>query len=203
MRPAWRRRPPTAMLMASALVCGACATPAIEASVESPSRLSPAPSETYLSLGNHLLEVREPALAMRAYSSSLAVEGPSVEAFTGAGIAARQQGMLGAARRYFEYARDVAPRSAAVHNNLGVVLLELREYDAARTAFRAALAAGGGDDEQIRRNLARAERAREGQVGAFEQARLAQRVVRLGKDEFRLTAQPESEEELPVEDEAE
>lgn len=193
--------------MASALVCGACATPAIDASPEPPPRLSPAPSETYLSLGNQLLQVREPALAMRAYSSSLAVEGPSVEAFTGAGIAARQQGMLGAARRYFEYARDLAPRSAVAHNNLGVVLLELREYDAARAAFRAALAAGGGDDEQIRRNLARAERdaesAREGQVDAFEQARLAQRVVRLGKDEFRLTAQPAREEELPVEDEAE
>ena len=203
MTAARRRRPLTAALVVSVLAGGACATPAVEASLEPTRELSPAPSETYLSLGNRLLEAREPALAMRAYSTSLAVEGPSVEAFTGAGIAARRQGMLRAARRYFELARDLAPRSAVAHGNLGVVLLELREYDAARTAFRAALAAGGDDNEQLRRNLARAERGLAEQGGNFGQPILSQRVVRLGSDEFRLTAQPESEEELPAGNEAE
>lgn len=196
------RRAPVVVLMASVLL-GACAPPGPVASLEPPADLSPGPSETYLALGNRLLAGGESALAMRAYSTSLGTEGVSVEALTGSGIAAREQGMLHRARRYFEHARDLAPGSANVHYNLGVVLLALNEYDAARSAFRTALALSGGDDAHIRHGLERAEAALAAGNGATGRAVPARRVVRLGKDEFRLTAQPEAEEELRSADEAE
>lgn len=195
-----RRGSLTAMLVASGLLCGACTAADGMAAFEPPEPLpEPSPTESQLSLGNRLLAAREPALAMKAYSASLGTEGFTAEALTGAGIAARQQGMLGAARRYFEYARDLAPDSAIAHNNLGVVLLALKEYDAAHAAFRAAMSLSGGENERIRRNLERAETMLAGRDGGPSDAAPAPQVVRLGTDAFRLTGQPGTEQELPAE----
>ena len=178
----------TGLLVTAALFSGACATPGPEAALEPGPRIEPGPRQSYLALGARLLAANEPELALRAFTTSLSVEGLSAEALTGAGIAAQRQGMLGAARRHLEHARTLAPRSVAAHQNLGMVLLMLKDYHGARTAFRSALILSGDEaNETARQNLERAEIA----IAAIEAGRhpdpaATQRVVRLGTDAFRI-----------------
>ena len=196
MRPTRPRACRWAGLLAAFLLAAACRGPEGAAELEPQPQLQPERGQTYLSLGKRMLATDEPALAMRAFTASMGAEGLTAEAMTGAGIAAQRQGLLTAARRYFEAARDLAPRSATVHNNLGVVLFELEEYHAARAAFRTALGLSGRESEAAQENLARAEAAIARQ-GPLADDPGAPRVVRLGTDRFRITeaAPPESEAE--------
>ena len=136
-------------------------------------------------------------MAMKAFLTSMNVEGISAEAMTGAGIAAQQQGLLTSARRYFEQARRLAPDSATAHNNLGVVLYMLKEYYPARDAFRTAYALSVGRSEMAERNLNRAEAAiaRTKEIQKTNPA-ISHEVIRLGSSEFRLieSASPEADE---------
>lgn len=190
-----RRGRIVASVMASALALGGCAMPAADARFEPPPERRPAPGDSYLALGTRLLAVNEPAMAMKAFAASLSAEGVSAEAMTGAGMAAERQGLLTTARRYFEHARDLAPGSATAHNNLGVVLFRLREYDAAAAAFRSALALSDGGSEAARRNLERTEAvlAGLGEEEGGEESAISQRVVRLGTSAFLLTEAPPAE----------
>ena len=144
--------------------------------------------DDWLAIGKRLLEVGEPELAMKAFERSLLREGPSAEAFTGAGLAAEAQGLATMAARYFERARTVAPNSMTAHNNLGVVLLGLGDYYPARQAFQAAFALSDGRSDLALSNLRRSEKL----VAALEDRRGGPdpatnfRVERLGRSEFRL-----------------
>lgn len=181
-------------VMALALPVGSCVMPAADARFEPPPEGRLAPGETYLALGTRLLAANEPAMAMKAFTASLSAEGVSAEAMTGAGMAAERQGLLSTARRHFERARDLAPGSPTAHNNLGVVLFRLREYDAAAAAFRSALALSEGRSEVARRNLERTEAVLAGLGEAVgEASAISQRVVRLGTSEFLLTEAPPAE----------
>lgn len=186
----WMRRRglPTGLLMLAGLAMSACAAsdPATKSGSEAGQR--------YLALGRELLAANEPALAMRAFTTSLGVEGISAPALTGAGIAAQRQGLLGAARDYFERARDVAPRSVVTHSNLGSVLLALKDYHGARAEFRSALMlSGDADQPALERQLARAELAiAERESTDRMDPAATQRVVRLGSDSFRLTEKTEN-----------
>lgn len=183
-------------LVALSLAAGACSaqgpTQGPTAARDAPPQLRAGPDQSYLSLGRQLLATNEPALAMKAFNASMSAEGVSAEAMTGAGIAAQQQGLMGAARRYFERARDLSPRSPVVHNNLGVVLYDLKEYHAARAAFETALELSGGENESARENLERteAEIARRGLAPMPDRPGTPQ-VVRLGTDRFLITEAPE------------
>ncbi len=197
---------PFAMLIVPALLCGACAGAQGGADFSSaPSaELRPGPSDSYLALGRRLLAADEPALALKAFNTSLGTEGVSAEGFAGAGIAARRQGLLGGARRNLVQAIELAPNSATAYNNLGVVLFDLKEYAAARSAFRAALELSGEAGQEAnagsaRRNLKRVEvtLARLDEADPDASAR-THRLVRLGTDEFRLTPAAEK----PARDEA-
>lgn len=156
--------------------------------------LASTPRESSLELGRRMLAAGEPALALKAFNVSLGTEGVSAEAFAGAGIAAQRQGLLNLARRHLQQAVRLDPGSASTHNNLGVVLHQLNEYHAARSAFRVALdlTGGGGEDgARARQNLARVEadiaRLEGGEAVPIETHRL----VRLGSDQFRLEPAPE------------
>jgi tetratricopeptide (TPR) repeat protein len=183
----------------AALGCAGCAGTAQKVAFDPPAQVRPAPNQTYLELGNRLLGENEPALAMQAFLTSVSVEGMSPQALTGAGVAARQQGLLYTAKRYLEQARDMAPDSAIAQNNLGVVLFLLRDYAGAHTAFRAALKLA---DEQhnaaIKRNLERAEAALDklDQQGQVEPV-ATQQVVRLGSDLYRITDNPAASKATP------
>lgn len=161
-----------------------------------PENVKPKPAETYLSLGHRLLAAREPDLAMKAFLTSMNVEGISASAVTGAGIAFEQQGLLSGARRYFEQAVQLAPNSVIAHNNLGVALYRLREYYPARDEFRSAFALSSGTSETAVRNLNRTE----AMIAVLETSEDAEQpisheVVNLGGGEFRLVeiAPPEAD----------
>ncbi len=198
MRPAPpRTRRRCAGLVVVSLLAAACMPQTGPMDLEPAPQLQPGPGETYLSLGKSMLATNEPALAMRAFTASMSTEGMTAEAVTGAGIAARRQGLVTAARRYFEKARELAPRSATVHNNLGVVLFELEEYHAARSAFRTAMELSGEGDQAARENLLRAEAALARGRGEAAEYPGTPRIVRLGTDRFRITegTVPETEAE--------
>ncbi len=200
MRPPGRRGFLSAVLIASGLLVSACAQP--EGLPEGPAagaavREAPArQTNSYLSLGKRMLAAREPDLAMKAFLTSMSVEGISAEAMTGAGIAAQQRGLLTSARRYFEQARRLAPDSMVAHNNLGVVLYMLKEYYPARNAFRTAYALSGGRSEMAERNLNRAEVTIALLEGVPEtDPAISHEVIRLGTSEFRImeAAAPEAD----------
>jgi Flp pilus assembly protein TadD len=149
---------------------------------------------SYLSQGNRLLAAREPDLAMKAFLNSMSAEGISAEAMTGAGIAAQQQGLLTAARRYFTQASELDPNSVVAHNNLGVVLYMMNEYYPARDEFRSAYAISSGKSAMAERNLNRAEAT----IASFEEIpetdpTISQEEIRRGNGAFQPieTASPE------------
>jgi Flp pilus assembly protein TadD len=189
-----------AVLIASGLLVGACTQPEglpEGATAGATVRAAPAgQANSYLYIGKRMLVAREPNLAMKAFLTSMSVEGISAEAMTGAGIAAQQLGLLTSARRYFEQARGLAPDSMTAHNNLGVVLYMMKEYYPARDAFRRAFALSGGKSEMAERNLNRVEAtiAQMEEVPKTDPA-ISHEVIRLGTSEFRLieTASPEAE----------
>ena len=157
MMPPGRRGFLPAILIATVLFCGACAE-LIDAVAPEASAISETPQPaSYLSLGNKLLAAREPDLAMKAFLSSMSADGITVDAMTGAGIAAQQQGLLITARRYFEQASQLAPDSVIAHNNLGVVLYMQKDYYPAQGAFQTAFALSSGTSETAERNLNRVE----------------------------------------------
>ena len=195
MTPAGVRKLQWTSLLVLGLLGFACTPKDPTATLEPSPEVRPAANQTYLSLGKQFLASNEPSLAMKAFAASMSAEGPSAEAVTGAGIAAEQQGLLTEARRYFERAREIAPNSAVVYNNLGVVLYKLEDYHGARSAFRAALELSGGESGSARDNLEQTEAviARLALDPAADAAATWE-VVRLGTDRFRLVeaTKPES-----------
>lgn len=174
-------------LIALGLLATGCAPQDSTAALEPPPAVRPDGGQSYLALGKRFLASNQPALAMKAFAASMSAEGRSAAAVTGAGIAAERQGMLTEARRHFERARELAPESAVVHNNLGVVLYKLGDYHGARSAFRAALERSGGESRPARENLEQTEAA----IARLELDPVANpaetwEVVRLGSDRFRL-----------------
>ncbi|MHA1529981.1 MAG: tetratricopeptide repeat protein [Alphaproteobacteria bacterium] len=191
-------------LIVSGFLVGACTEPEImPGGVTAGVSVQEARAEqdiTYLTLGKYMLAAREPKMALKAFLTSMSVEGPSAEAMTGAGIAAQHQGLLTSARRYFEKASELAPNSQIAYNNLGVVLYKLKEYYPARNAFRRAYALSDGKSEMAERNLNRAE-ATIAQMELVPETDLAfsHDVIRLGTSEFRLVEADLPEAEVTAE----
>jgi len=153
MKATCRRGLLRAALVAFVLLSSACMLSSDGTAPEVSAQAEPQQPASYLSRGKYLLAAGEPDLAMRAFTTAMSVDGISVEAMTGAGIAAQQQGLLVSAQRYFEHARKLAPDSVSVHNNLGVVLYMRKEYYSAQEAFQTAYALSSGTSETAERNL--------------------------------------------------
>ena len=92
MKPACRRGFLRAALVAFVLLSGACTQLSDGAAPEVSAQAEPRQPVSNLSRGKYLLTAREPDLAMKAFLTSMSVDGISVDAMTGAGIAAQQQG---------------------------------------------------------------------------------------------------------------
>jgi len=143
-------------------------------------RLSP------LEHGLALLRADQPEAAHAAFVRALRTGVRPAAALTGAGLAAEARGMLGAARRYFEMARDLAPRSDVVHNNLGVVLYRMRDYGSAHRAFRTAFALSSGRNEAAARSMKLAQAAASGEVPDSDDL-LTHRLQRTGSGSYHLS----------------
>lgn len=150
---------------------------------------APAPAEDLSDLerGLALLRAGAPGQAHRAFMRALRTGRRPAAALTGAGLAAEARGMLTPARRYFEMARDLAPHSDVVHNNLGVVLYRLGEYEAAERSFRTAFALSSGQNRAALGNLHRAEARADARLVPPDPA-VSHRLQRTGKGSYRLVA---------------
>lgn len=136
--------------------------------------------------GLALLRADQPEAAHAAFVRALRTGERPAAALTGAGLAAEARGMLGAARRYFEMARDLAPRSDVVHNNLGVVLYRMHDYGPAQRAFRTAFAVSSGRNEAAARNMKLAQDAAAGEVPDSDHL-LTHRLQRTGSGSYQLS----------------
>jgi Tfp pilus assembly protein PilF len=191
MNPLGRRGSLSGALFLVGLAVSSCVSPGfhpVSATLsETPVAVEPKRAETYLSVGKRLLAAREPDLAIKAFQRSINNEGVSAQAMTGAGIGYQRMGLLTTARRYFEQATFLAPNSTITHNNLGVVLYQMKEYYLARDEFRTAFAISNGASEMAESNLNRTEAI----IAAIELApetdqAISHDVIRLGGGEFQL-----------------
>ncbi len=106
-----------------------------------------------LERGHVLMAQGDYEAAFKAYSTAAGTGGLTADALSGMGSASLKLGRLTEARRLLEAAVERDPRFVAAWNNLGVVLMEMGEIDAARRVFRTAFALDSGKSEEIRRNL--------------------------------------------------
>ena len=170
--------------------CNSVAAPDLQISHPSPKAL-PEQETSYLTLGRNLLAANQPQRATRAFLRSLNNEGLTAEALTGAGVAAERQGLLNQARHFFEQARDQAPDSVMVYNNLGAVLYRMGEYQAARNAFRRAFALSSGTSTIAEHNLGLSEMALT-RIDTLPTDYNPYAVRRLGSSEYELPSAQEA-----------
>lgn len=117
--------------------------------------IQPLQGRSWLDTGKYLLSQSEPRDAEAAFRRSIAIEGVSVEALTGAGIAAHVQGHLQMARSFLIRARLLDPDDVDVNNALGTTLMGLGDYAGAYQAFRTAFVVSSGSSEVAALNLER------------------------------------------------
>ena len=108
----------------------------------------------YLGAANDMMERGEYELALRGYTRAIAEEGLSGPVLGGLGAANLQLDRQGQAREILARGTRLAPRSASVWNNFGVLLAEGGERRAAREAFVLAQAMAPASDQAVPSNLA-------------------------------------------------
>lgn len=142
---------------------------------------------SYLDQGRILLRRGDYQGAQDAFIRSIRIEGQTVAALSGAGVASEKQGLLSEARRYFELAAATQPNSIMAHNNLGAVLYKLGDYTLAKQAFQAAFALSSGGNEIAARNLAITQQAIRREYGASADQEVNPATLqRLGSGEYKL-----------------
>ncbi len=103
--------------------------------------------------GHRLMAAGQFELALDAYTRAAARDGLSVDVLAGLGSANLRLGRLGQAERWLRLAVEEDEGFVPAWNNLGVVLMERREYGEASEAFRRAYALDSGGSDTIRDNL--------------------------------------------------
>ncbi len=106
-----------------------------------------------LEVGHRLMAAGEFELALRAYYRAAAQQGPTVDVLSAIGSANLRLGRLGQAERLLRRAIERDDSFVPALNNLGVVLVERREWGEARHYFQTAFALDSGRSQEIRENL--------------------------------------------------
>jgi len=116
----------------------------------------PAPGEAAvdgLLVGHRLMDAGEYELAQKAYSRAAVTHGMTAEVLAGLGSANLALGRLGTAERLLRDAIEQPDATPEMWNNLGVVLVENRQYPEAEQVLRRAYALDNGESDAIRDNL--------------------------------------------------
>ncbi|WP_328286667.1 tetratricopeptide repeat protein [Actibacterium mucosum] len=92
-------------------------------------------------------------LALKAYYRSGGERGLNADTYSAIGSANLRLGRLGQAEELLRKAIDLDETFPAAWNNLGVVLMERREYGEAKLVFQRAFALDSGNSDEIRENL--------------------------------------------------
>jgi tetratricopeptide (TPR) repeat protein len=95
----------------------------------------------------------EPELALRAYYRAAGELGLNADVLSALGSANLRLGRIGQAEALLRQALEEEEEFVPALNNLGVVLMERREYGEARRVFQQAFALDSGRTDAIRENL--------------------------------------------------
>lgn len=106
-----------------------------------------------LLVGHRLMAGGEYELALRAYYRAMAQQGTTSDALSAIGSANLRLGRLNQAEQALRRSLALEPEFVPALNNLGVVLVEQREWGQASHMFRTAFALDSGRSEEIRENL--------------------------------------------------
>ena len=106
-----------------------------------------------LIVGHRLMAAGEYELALQSYTRAAAEQGVNVDVLSAIGSANLQLGRLGQAEQILRRATELDETFPPAWNNLGVVLMERRQYGEASRVFRLAFALDNGESAEIRENL--------------------------------------------------
>ena len=106
-----------------------------------------------LLVGHRLMAGGEYELALRAYYRAMSQHGTNADALSAIGSANLRLGRLNQAEQMLRRAVALDPEFVPALNNLGVVLVEQRQWGQAAHMFRMAFALDSGRSEEIRENL--------------------------------------------------
>ncbi len=106
-----------------------------------------------LIVGHRLMAAGEYELALRAYYRAAVDQGFNVDVMSAVGSANLKLGRLNQAEQNLRQAIDLEETFVPAWNNLGVVLLEQRNYAESALVFKRAFALDSGESVEIRDNL--------------------------------------------------
>jgi type IV pilus biogenesis/stability protein PilW len=118
----------------------ACLVAAILAGCAGPSAERKKEADARMRMGITYIEQRNLPMAMRELTKASELDPGNPEVEMGLGLAYQARGDLSKAEEHFRRAIDKKPDYADARNNLGIVLAERKEYDAAIREFEAAAA---------------------------------------------------------------
>jgi len=145
-----------------------------------------------LEVGHRLMEAGEYELALKAYYRAGSEIGINSDVLSAIGSADLKLGRLNQAEQVLRRAIEQDPTFVPAINNLGVVLMEARNYGGARALFQQAYALDSGSSDEIRDNLklaiARSEKPVYGQPVAADNEPTFN-LVRRGQGDYVLLSQ--------------
>lgn len=141
----------------AAALLAACSSGGLQQFDDSPfapvGRVDMSQSVDGLIVGHRLMAAGEYELALRAYSRAAVEDGMTVDILSALGSANLRLGRLGQAEKLLRRATEEDGKFPPAWNNLGVVLMETRQYGEAARVFRVAFALDSGESDEIRDNL--------------------------------------------------
>jgi tetratricopeptide (TPR) repeat protein len=143
------------VLLAASLLAG-CGDPGLNRAaggVYAPGLAPNAEEAAPIETGHRLMAAGEYQLALDAYMRAAAREGLTPDTLAGMGTANLRLGRLGQAEGLLRLAVEEDPSFVPAWNNLGVLLMEEKEYGEASEVFRRAYAADSGNSDTIRDDL--------------------------------------------------
>lgn len=178
-----------ACLSAAALMTGCTPTDTLGTTDPvSPGLDTGADSVDGLIVGHRLMASGEPELALRAYYRAAGDLGLNVDVLSALGSANLKLGRIGQAEALLRQAVEEDGEFVPALNNLGVVLMERREYGEARRVFQQAFALDSGRTDAIRENLRLAIARMENSVYGLENNQDRFDLIRRGPGVYDLLA---------------
>lgn len=144
-----------------------------------------------LIVGHRLMSAGEYELALSAYYRAGAEQGLTVDVLSALGSANLKLGRLGQAEELLRQAVKKDEKFPPAWNNLGVILMEKREYGEAERVFKIAFALDSGNSAEIKKNLNLAmDRVKIPGYGAEEEQETNFDLVRRGSGQYLLLSTP-------------
>jgi cytochrome c-type biogenesis protein CcmH/NrfG len=115
----------------------------------------PGNRNAWVQLGNNYFDSDQPMPAVDAYAKALELDGNDPDVLTDQGVMYRRLGWFDKAIENFEQANKLQPQHSQSLYNLGLVYLDLKDFDKAAAAWESFLVVNpsGPGADQVRRDL--------------------------------------------------